>query len=149
VEAKILLAFVSALIGGLVAHVLSVLREKQTHHRDQLVEFAQRLGVAQLLGTRLAFALDEGDDTRFNELRWQVGEQIYPLLVYGAVHRFHTTELRDAYQTLQERLVALQWWKETPHPETIDPKGPLHYWQQGDIGTSLFKGLEKEFEHVL
>ena len=143
----VVIALAAAVVGGLIAHALAQTRGRREHQRQQLFDLAARLGVAQLLGTQLAFALNARDDNRIGELRWQIGEQIYPILVYNTLQKFHTTELRDATAALVSRLTLLNSWSDDV-AQSVHPQGALHYWQHGNLGQILIEALEKEAAFV-
>jgi hypothetical protein len=144
----VITALMAAIVGGLIAHLLTGRRERRRELREQLLELARRVGNAQQCGLRLALALETGDDSRVDDVFWQLNEQTLPILMYGWVFAYRTPELRDATAKLLLHLARLRLWKDAPEraPEETDSKGPLAFWRQdGDLHKELFDAFEKEF----
>jgi hypothetical protein len=89
------IALVAVLVGGVITHLLAAQRDWRKTRRDRLADFANTLGTAELLGAMLAFARDRGDEGSIEELRWKLRENMWPLIVYSEVQRFHTEQLRE------------------------------------------------------
>jgi len=111
----------------------------------------ERLARAQTLGTRIAYALDSGDKQKAEDLGWELNAEIYPIVMYGTVFHYYTTELRDVTEKITARLTMIRMFWEEPEraANEIDAEGALHYWRLGaGSGVALLNALEKEFEHM-
>jgi hypothetical protein len=142
------LPVLAAFAGVVIGHLLTRRREWGTFRRDHLMELAQHVGDAGALGAKLAHALEDGDDGRADELRWQVGTALFPIMIYGVFFRYYTTDLRDAIGMMSARLRLLQTWSQTAELRDKYPEGPLYVWTYGELGKNLIEALEREFEAI-
>ena len=147
----ILVALLAAVGGGLVAHFLTLRREWQREQRGRLWEFSKQVNRADTIGLNLAWALERGDYPEIQRLSTELSGELIPLLMYGTVFGYFTTELRNAVSELGNSLAVVRRFAADPveAAEKFDPEGALHYWRAHSDNEKLLDGFKLEFAKMI